>query len=249
MPNWCENTLIISNTNNELDKFLNENKTNENDLDFNCVCRCPDELYNTESPNKNNDKVKELVEKYGYSDWYSWCCNNWGTKWNSSDVDYYKEDNTLTYSFNTAWGPPSAWFRKLCDKYSNFELTLKYEECGMDFGGVMTYTNNELFEDEYILSECIWENCDQNYVYETINHVISINNDDLENIDDLTDQVIEILYDEIDNAHSIYSIINEKITEELENKKNENKTHEIESLKDSILNYNDKGINIENLNL
>ena len=29
--------------------LLNENKTNENDLDFNCVCRCPDELYNTES--------------------------------------------------------------------------------------------------------------------------------------------------------------------------------------------------------
>ena len=46
MPNWCENTLIISNTNNELDKFLNENKTNDNDLDFNCVCPVPNELYN-----------------------------------------------------------------------------------------------------------------------------------------------------------------------------------------------------------
>tara|TARA_B100000902_G_scaffold140349_1_gene138330 strand:+ start:248 stop:985 length:738 start_codon:yes stop_codon:yes gene_type:complete len=245
MPNWCENTLIIGNTNNKLETFFNENKTNDNELDFNCVCPVPNELYNTESHNKNNDNYsKELEKKYGYSDWYTWCCNNWGTKWNSSDVDYYKEDNTITYSFNTAWGPPGEWFKKLCDKYSDFELTLKYEECGMDFGGIMTYTNNELLEEEYTLSEYIWENCNQNYVYETINHIISNNDDDLENIDDLTDQVIEILYDEINNAHSIYSVIYDKITEELQNK-----TNDIESLKDSILHYNDKGINIENFNL
>jgi hypothetical protein len=245
MPNWCENTLIISNSNNELEKFFNENKINENDLDFNCVCPCPDELYNTESPNKSNDnKIKELVEKYGYSDWYTWCCNNWGTKWNASDVEYYKEDSTLTYSFNTAWGPPSVWFTKLCDKYPNFELTLKYEESGMDIGGNMTYTNNNLFEQEYTLSEYIWENCDHNYVYETIHHIISINNDDLESTDDLTDQVIEILYDEIDNVHSMYSILKNQIEEEIKNKVTDNK-----SFKDSVLHYNDKGINIENLNL
>lgn len=246
MPNWCENTLIINNNNNnELDRFFNENKINENNLDFNYICPCPDELYNTESPNKSNDdKIKELVEKYGCSDWYTWCCNNWGTKWNASDVEYYKEDSTLTYSFNTAWGPPSVWFSKLCDKYTNFELTLEYEEPGMDIGGTITYIDNNILEQEYTLSEYIWENCNHNYVYETINDVISNNKDDLENIDDLTNEVIEILYDEIKNADNIYSIIYEKITEELQNK-----TNDIESLNDCVLHYNDKGINIENLNL
>ena len=96
MPNWCENTLTVSCNNIEvLNQFYLNNKTDENELDFNYICPCPSELWKITSPNNADDQTKqELVNKYGFCDWYTWCCNNWGTKWNANDVSVF--DNVVT---------------------------------------------------------------------------------------------------------------------------------------------------------
>jgi len=28
------------------------------------------------------EKYKSNLDKYGYTTWYDWACDNWGTKWN-----------------------------------------------------------------------------------------------------------------------------------------------------------------------
>ena len=219
-------------------------------------CPCPSELWKITSPNNADDQTKqELVNKYGFCDWYTWCCNNWGTKWNACDVDINKGLLNLSYSFNTAWGPPNKWFTKLTEKYTNFEIRLEYEESGMDFAGFMDYSDGVLSEESYSLSEHIWENCDQEMVNNTIENVINnmdINEEEEEedNIDALTDMVIDELCDEISDAHSIYSIIHELIIDYLKNNdKDKDKDNINTSYKESILHYDDKGSDIENLNL
>ena len=69
------------------------------------ICRyylpMPTELEGTASPNKKGDNTQELIQKYGASEWYSWCNHNWGTKWGCYDGEY--DDGV--YRFSTAWSP------------------------------------------------------------------------------------------------------------------------------------------------
>ena len=65
----------------------------------------PDELSGTTSPQRipEHMTLKEqnaLIDKYGYSEWYSWAHAKWGTKWGCYDNEM-ESDN---YTFTTAWG-------------------------------------------------------------------------------------------------------------------------------------------------
>ena len=45
--------------------------------------------------------------KYGCKNWYEWCNENWGTKWNACDVDIARDETgTTEIRFDTAWSPP-----------------------------------------------------------------------------------------------------------------------------------------------
>ena len=47
-------------------------------------------------------------QKYGLLTWYDWAIKNWGTKWNSynSYGPYWEAENTLVFTFDTAWTAP-----------------------------------------------------------------------------------------------------------------------------------------------
>jgi len=49
-----------------------------------------------------NTYIKNIIE-YGCDNWYDWCVENWGTKWNASDT-YYIDENNI--EFETAWSMP-----------------------------------------------------------------------------------------------------------------------------------------------
>lgn len=78
------------------------------------ICRyykpMPQELEGSTSPARigdgENDTITEersaeLKHKYGYDNWYDWCCNIWGTKWGCYDL----EINDEQLCFTTAWSP------------------------------------------------------------------------------------------------------------------------------------------------
>lgn len=92
--------------------------------------------------------IDEYTKRFGYCDWYSWQVNNWGTKWNASDV-YWADDNEYV-SFNTAWSTPFNLLVKLSEKYP--EATFEVEYADEDFGhNVGTYTLKGGVEiDEYV---------------------------------------------------------------------------------------------------
>lgn len=61
--------------------------------------------------------------------WYHWNIENWGTKWDMSDVDILEDTETsVLLTFSTAWSPPLAVFGALCEKYPNVSFSMSYEE-------------------------------------------------------------------------------------------------------------------------
>ena len=64
---------------------------------------------------------EEWKEKYGADNWYDWAYENWDTKWDTDpkqihvEVDRLKghRPTSITYGFETAWGPPYSVFKKL----------------------------------------------------------------------------------------------------------------------------------------
>ena len=113
MPNWTENDVtFVCKTKEGAEhlKLLLESKREK--FDFNNIIPMPIELQGTVSGSENSkpdwqiEQSKELIEKYGHDNWYSWSIDKWGTKWNAVESKISQTENVLTYSFNTAWDAP-----------------------------------------------------------------------------------------------------------------------------------------------
>jgi hypothetical protein len=104
---------------------------------------------------------KANLEKYGYSTWYDYCVNEWGTKWDVGGDDHNPADdsdpNHTRMSFDSAWAPPCAAMEKFMDQ--GFKVKLIYWESGMCFAGLFDENGDDYYEysdmsvDE--LAECI----------------------------------------------------------------------------------------------
>jgi hypothetical protein len=103
----------------------------------------PEDLQITAGFLGNGDEQTQLelkeaanLEKHGYRNWYDYCVNEWGTKWDvSADgqpaID--NGDNTLSLNFDSAWAPPVYAYEKLKDM--GFKILAYYYEPGMAFCG------------------------------------------------------------------------------------------------------------------
>lgn len=142
MPNWCSNSVTIVGPKEKIEafgKFLDEN--NGKDW-FDFFLACPKELTDTMSGSFGDTaKQAELeaqqkanIEKYGHSDWYSWCIENWGTKWNCDAQDWSVEGDRITFWFDSAWSPPIALYNVI-ERDNIFEVEAGYLEEGMGFVG------------------------------------------------------------------------------------------------------------------
>lgn len=126
MPNYCENTLHIEGTEEEMNTFIKENagqdETGES-VSFTFSASMP---------------IPEAEE----NNWYEWSVENWGTKW---DAEIYSEwDCELgiyQISFNTAWCPPIEYIENVSKLYPNLTFSLYYVEHGEQFCGEVVAHN------------------------------------------------------------------------------------------------------------
>lgn len=65
--------------------------------------------------------------------WYEWRINHWGTKWDIAVTDLAHEDESISFSEQTAWAPPSSFLRFLCHKFG-LDIRNEYND-----GGQITY--------------------------------------------------------------------------------------------------------------
>jgi hypothetical protein len=160
MPNYCNNVVEIQGPQHIL-KTLVDHK-----LDFMKIHPYPKELDITAGREGADDspEQKALVaaeeanlKKHGYKNWYDWCVNNWGTKWNAGgdndamQVDYDEDVNnqgTALFQFDTAWAPPLGVLDKLMETHPELSIECRYHEPGVGFFGVWTDGVDRCYETE-----------------------------------------------------------------------------------------------------
>ncbi len=155
MPNWCNNTLtlthkdpaMIQRAKDALDRgeFLSE------------FCPMPRELGDAIA---NGQPNAEMIEKYGYSSWYDYCVNEWGTKWDVGEdgaSDIHPDGTMLNTYFDSAWSPPVAAYDKLVEL--GFTVDAYYYEGGMAYAG--TYSNGN--DDSISLEGMTADEIEQDY--------------------------------------------------------------------------------------
>lgn len=181
MPNWCENTLIVSGNipgavynfhqsclgkysyfpmeEYELNSFHNPEdkeeaiKKHREVYDalplrfcFSALVPVPQNILDI-----GYSSVSNLVDHNGYS----WCCTNWGTKWDIYDNDITTCDNDdirpeedmHVYDFDTAWGPPLQWAEEASRLSPNVTITLEYAEPGECIAGKFIYKAGKAIEE------------------------------------------------------------------------------------------------------
>jgi hypothetical protein len=151
MPNWCNNYLVLEHEDPAMieraRKAFAEGKLLEEFVPV------PASLHIVAGSVGDPDEQKKLEEQmginvatHGYANWYDYCVNEWGTKWDvGGDGDQATVDGptNLRMNFDSAWAPPIAAMEKFQDL--GFKVKLIYWESGMCFAGL--YDENG---DDYI---------------------------------------------------------------------------------------------------
>jgi len=95
------------------------------------------------------EQYDERIKKYGFSNWYDWAVQNWGTKWGTYDVGKWKNGKkSIEISFNSAWSPPLPVIKTLSDKFPSAVFTLEYADEGGGFLGSTTFEDGEVIGGE-----------------------------------------------------------------------------------------------------
>ena len=132
MPNWCSNRLSITGPEAQLQAFQKKARSgpdgSDSLLSFEAFIAPPADV----DPNTVVD----------------WQTNNWGTKWDASDVNESSVCDQLSYEFSTAWSPPIEFCRTVFAEYPELEFELEFHEGGMDFAGHTEFQNGSVTVDE-----------------------------------------------------------------------------------------------------
>ena len=154
MPNWCNNYLELEHDDPEMitraKKAFAEGKLLEE------FCPVPESLHivagrvgdddNAEQKKLEEDTARNIAT-HGYGNWYDYCVNEWGTKWDvGADGCEASDDgpNNTVMVFDSAWAPPCNAMDKFMDL--GFRVRLYYYESGMCFAGIYSEDGDDFYE-------------------------------------------------------------------------------------------------------
>jgi len=142
MPNWTANKLEVSGLNDDCEKFLNHMGE---EMDFQKVIPMPEDCFT----NNLGEKERKMCEEKGIPNWYDWCSENWGTKWNACRTVPVERSEfgrilILTYCFSTAWDTPRKVITALWEKWPDLDFEGGYVHEGYEgCGNFYEFSNRE----------------------------------------------------------------------------------------------------------
>tara|TARA_Y100000114_G_scaffold56199_1_gene51447 strand:- start:3564 stop:4043 length:480 start_codon:yes stop_codon:yes gene_type:complete len=157
MPNHCFNKVEIHCKSKEQAKEIAEFlESEETCFDLNNIVPAPNWLITPltdkklgevgELPVEDDSFPEELGVSYIFAStgkqddrWYDWNIENWGTKWNTYDAEILDINESIEYTFNTAWAPPEMAIAALREIYKEerdgVTITAFYDEPGVQMAG------------------------------------------------------------------------------------------------------------------
>ena len=150
MPNWCNNSVEIYHDDPAMIERVRE-AFNKGAL-LNEFIPVPADLQivagSVPVAEEAEHKAKEEAnrETHGYTNWYDFCVNEWGTKWDVGADGNPAQDipGGLMLGFESAWAPPIQAYEKLF--YMGFKIRAMYFEPGMAFAGIFEDGCDEYYE-------------------------------------------------------------------------------------------------------
>ena len=154
MPNWCNNYLVLEHEDPAMIERAKKAFADGRLLDE--FVPVPKDLHivagrvgaddNAEQIKLEEDTARNIAT-HGYANWYDYCVNEWGTKWDvGGEGDQASQDSPtdLRMNFDSAWAPPIAAMEKFQDL--GFKVKLVYWESGMCFCGVFDENGDDYFD-------------------------------------------------------------------------------------------------------
>jgi hypothetical protein len=152
MPNWCNNYLVLEHDDPEMITRAQKAFADARLLEE--FCPVPASLHivagcvgdEAEQKKLEEDTARNL-EVHGYGNWYDYCVNEWGTKWDvggEGDQATVHSPNSISMNFDSAWAPPVAAMEKFQDL--GFKVKLVYWESGMCFCGLYDENGDDYYE-------------------------------------------------------------------------------------------------------
>ena len=150
MPNWCNNSVEIYHTDPAMIERVRE-AFNKGAL-LQEFIPVPESLHivagSVPVAEEAEHKAKEQAnrETHGYTNWYDYCVNEWGTKWDIGADGNPAQDipGGLMLGFESAWSPPIGAYEKLTEQ--GFRIRAMYYEPGMAFAGVWEDGSDDYYD-------------------------------------------------------------------------------------------------------
>lgn len=173
MPNWCECDLVVTGPAEDVKRFIDAlkvaddgkcqvgildahfpmptelSRTNESSRGPEWVIRDPDGNWQKDQhlPMTDVDAAR-LVSAYGFSSWYGWCNERWGTKWGDCRTCLTAQvDGKVSLTFESAWCAPKPGLTEVSKRFHALSFDLRYYEMGMGFQGHWVCVNGEVVTD------------------------------------------------------------------------------------------------------
>ena len=115
MPNWCTNSVTLTGKKEWIDALVKVSETDDKDI-FMHLRPC-------------------IEDAEWYSEkWYSWNCDNWGTKWDANNLEVGSCDGEcIDLHFQSVWSSPIDLYEYLVE--NGWEVEAYYYEEGIQFCG------------------------------------------------------------------------------------------------------------------
>lgn len=151
-----------------LEKLENGEDPYDTPLTFKANIPYPYELEMTVSgnpgakPQWQKDREKELKEKYGHDNWYSYNLEHFGTKWDAYSIEEPEDAvDGVSIKFQTAWSPPVPWIEETSKMFPTLTFVDEYINEGGGAGRIIA--ENGLVSDTETSEEDWLENYDEEY--------------------------------------------------------------------------------------
>jgi hypothetical protein len=151
MPNWCNNSVEIYHEDPAMIERVRE-AFNKGAL-LQEFIPVPESLQivagSVGDPVEQAKLIEDTnrnLEVHGYGNWYDFCVNEWGTKWDIGADGNPAQDipGGLMLGFDSAWSPPIGAYEKLTEQ--GFRIRAMYYEGGMAFAGIWEDGSDDYYE-------------------------------------------------------------------------------------------------------
>jgi hypothetical protein len=142
MPNWSQNSIIITGDKETLELLK------ENNFSFPFIRPQPDWQ---NIPNEKSE-LPSQPDEHGFRHfpdgthddrWYNWRLDNWGTKWNLADASIGVDGDALVVDCLTAWSPPEELLRYATERFPSLSIEINFDEGGVGFYGQSRFDHGE----------------------------------------------------------------------------------------------------------